>query len=126
MRAVRAAIVPFLLLAVLFAVGRLEPSFPQLAHFDFIWDVLVGALLGVCLCLLPALSGFPPRKNKSVGLFWIAAFAALLLIFYQYMTLITGMRLSVVAFLTGVGSRVRVIEGAVLGYCSVTAGRGKI
>lgn len=126
MRNVRAIIVPILLLVILCALAWLQVQLPIVAAFDFIWDVILGAALGVGLSLLPVLSGFAVRRNAMTSMLWVCGFLSLLLIFYQYMTLVTGLQLDSLAFLATPNTRMRIVEGAILGYCSFTAGRGKI
>ncbi len=126
MRNARAAIIPVLLLAALIALSCFELQFDRLANFPFIWDVLLGAAAGIGLSMLPQLSGFSQKKNAATSMYWICGFAALMVIFYQYITSVTGMGFPPVAFLSSAGPRMRIIEGVVLGYCSTVAGRGKV
>lgn len=126
MRNVRAVLVPIGLLLALGALAWLVIDVPIIAHFDFIWDVLLGALLGAGLAVLPAWAGYPPKRNAQTGMFWACGFVALLLIFYQYMTQVTGLGIEALAFLSTPGTRMRIVEGAFMGYCSLIAGRGKM
>lgn len=126
MRNIRAAIVPVLLLAVVYALAWVQLTIDQIAQFDFIWDVLLGIVLGLGLAFLPGMAGFAQRRNSVTTMFWICGFLSLLVIFYQYISLVTGMRINEIAFLTAPGPRLRIVEGALLGYCSCVAGRGKI
>lgn len=126
MRNVRVAVLPILLMAAATALAWWRPEVHAIAHFSFIWDVLLGAVLGALLALLPQLSGFTPRRNAATGMFWVCGFVSLLLIFYQYATMLTGLSIEAISFLAMPNGRMRVIEGAFLGYCSVLAGRGKI
>ncbi len=125
MRNFRAAVIPVLLLAAACALAYFDLKFDRVAHFGFIWDVLLGAALGAALVLLPSMSGFSARKNALTSMYWVCGFTALLLVFYQYMTLVTGMRIESLAFLSNPGPRMRIVEGVLLGYCSLMAGRGK-
>lgn len=126
MRNIRAVFVPILVLAALMALAWLEVQLAAVARFDFIWDVLLGCVLGMALALLPGLAGFAQKKNVMTSMLWVCAFLALLLVFFQYMTLVTGMRVEGLSFLTTPGTRMRVVEGAVLGHCTVIAARGKL
>ena len=126
MRNVRAVMVPVLLLAAVVALAWFDLQIPIVAHFDFIWDVLLGGALGAGLAFLPVMSGFTVRRNALTSMFWVCGFLSLLLIFYQYMTMVTGLRIEVLAFLASPGPRMRIAEGVILGYCSFIAGRGKI
>lgn len=125
MRKVRAALLPMLLLIGLTALAWLDVRLDRVAHFGFIWDVLLGLMLGMGLCALPALSGFSARRNALTGMYWVCGFASLLLIFYQYTNLLTGVSAEPLAFLTDPGPRMRIVEGALLGFTSLMAGRGK-
>lgn len=126
MRNLRTLFVPILMLAALCALAWFVLELPIIAHFDFIWDVLLGALLGAAFAWLPQLTGFPSRKNAQAGMLWACGFLSLLVIFYQYMTLVTGLHIDFLAFLATPGPRLRIVEGAFLGYCSFIAGRGKL
>lgn len=126
MRNIRAAIMPILLLIAICALAWLDVELPIVAHFSFIWDVLLGGALGAGLVFLPTLSGFTVRRNALTGMYWVCGFLSLLLVFYQYMTLVTGLHIDAIAFLDNPGPRMRIIEGTILGYCSFVAGRGKI
>lgn len=122
----RAVCMPVLVLAAVCALAWLEADLSFIAHFGFIWDVLLGAALGAGLALLPPMSGFAVRRNAATSMYWVCGFVALLLVFYQYAALVTGVYVQPLAFLSLPGTRMRVVEGAVLAYCSVVAGRGKI
>ena len=126
MRKARAVVVPALLLAAVTALAWLNVSLDQVAHFAFIWDVLLGAVLGAGRALLPQMAGFGARKNALTGAFWVVGFLSLLLIFYQYMNLVTGIRVEALSLLAGPGPRMRIAEGTILGYASFIAGRGKL
>lgn len=126
MRNVRAALVPILLLIAVCALAWFNIDLPFIAEFSFIWDVVLGAVLGIGIALLPALSGFTIRRNAFTSMYWICGFMALLLIFYQYMTMVTGLHADFLEFMTHPGPRMRIVEGVILGYCSLIAGRGKI
>lgn len=125
MRNIRAICMPILVLAVLVALAWLQVALPAVARFDFIWDVLLGGALGAGLALMPGLAGFAQKKNAMTSMLWVCGFLSLLLVFFQYMTLVTGMQVEALSFLTAPTTRMRIVEGAVLGYCSVIAGRGK-
>lgn len=125
MRNFRAIAMPLLLLAAITALAYANVSVDRIAQFGFIWDVLLGAALGAGLALLPPAAGFPGKRNALTAMFWVCGFATLLIIFYQYMTLMTGMNIETIAFLGNPNGRMRVVEGAMLGYCSIFAGRGK-
>ena len=126
MRKFRAAAMPLLVLAGICGLAYGTLSVDAIARFDFIWDALLGAALGAGLALLPAFSGFGARRNALTAMYWLCGFAALLLIFYQYMASVTGLTIDGLLFLSNPGPRMRVAEGAMLGYCSVVAGRGKV
>lgn len=126
MRKVQAVLVPLLILAALVALAWLQVDVPIIARFDFIWDVILGAALGLGLALLPQLSGFAPRKNALTSMFWVCGFITLLVVFYQYMSLVADLHIAALSFLSSPGPRMRLIEGALLGYCSFVAGRGKV
>lgn len=126
MRNVRAVLVPVVMLAAVVALAWLQVEVGAVAHFDFFWDVLLGVALGAALALLPQMAGFPAKRNTLTGMFWVCGFLALLLIFYQYMTLVTGMQVEALHFLAAPGARLRIVEGVMLGYCSFVAGRGRI
>lgn len=126
MRNLRMIIVPLLILAAISTLAMINVNITAIAHFVFIWDILLGAALGAGLALLPALSGFPTRRNAQTGMLWVCGFISLLLIFYQYMTLVTGMHIDALTFLASPNTRMRIVEGAVLGYTSLLAGRGKL
>lgn len=121
----QAAVAPLAALAAAVALSWFEPRVDGLAGFAFIWDVLLGAALGACLAAMPSLSGFVMRRNALTGMYWACGFVSLLLIFYQYMTTVTGMRIESLGFLAAPGPRMRIAEGVMLGYASLTAGRGK-
>ena len=126
MRNVRAAIMPLLVLALVVALSYYELKVGSIAKFDMIWDVLLGGAIGVALALLPSLSGFGAKRNALTGMYWVCGFTVLLLIFYQYMTSITGSQISGLYFLSNPAPRMCVAEGTVLGFCSMIAGRGKV
>lgn len=126
MQKIRAAVMPVLLLVLAYGLAWYNINISEIAQFDFIWDALLGVLLGIALAMLPTMSGFKLRKNAATGMYWICGFLTLLLIFYQYMTMVTGMKLDVLAFMHPTTARVRIVEGVILGYCSLIAGRGKI
>jgi len=126
MRKFRAAVLPLFLLAGVCSLAYFSLRIDAIAKFDFIWDVLLGAVLGGALALLPALSGFGARRNAYTGMYWVCGFTALLLIFYQYMNSVTGAQVDSLTFLLDPGPRMRVAEGVMLGFCSVVAGRGKV
>ncbi len=126
MRRIRAITVPLFVLAAACALALQNLQLDSVANFSFIWDVLLGSAVGVGLALLPAMSGFPGRQNGLVPMFWVCGFISLLMIFYQYMSAITGMHIQGLAFLAVDNPRVRIVESVLLGYCSMTAGRGKI
>lgn len=126
MRNIRIVFVPVLILAALCGLAMLEIDVTGIAQFGFIWDVLLGGVIGAALALLPAMAGFNVRRNAQTSLLWVCGFVTLLLIFYQYMTLVTGMRIEALAFLAAPGTRMRIAEGVMLGYCSFIAGRGKV
>lgn len=126
MRNFRAALVPLLLLAALIGLALLEFNLSVIAHFSFFWDVLLGAAVGVAMALISPLSGFQIRRNATTSMYWICAFVTLLLIFYQYMTFVTGLKIDALSFLAMPRGRARVVEGVFLGYCSLVAGRGKV
>ncbi len=125
MRKIRAAVVPLLALGATCALALFDVRLDSVAQFSFIWDVLLGAVVGALLALLPSLSGFPGKQNALTSMFWICGFVSLLLIFYQYMSLVTGVQVPQLAFLAP-SPRARIAESAVLGYCSLVAGRGKV
>lgn len=126
MRNVRAIAMPILLLAAVCMLAWLQISVKEVSQFDFIWDVLLGVALGAGLAFLPAMAGFAVRKNALTGMFWVCGFLSMLLIFYQYMTMVTSLQVEVISFLASPGTRMRITEGVFLGYCSFIAGRGKI
>lgn len=126
MRNLRVLVVPLLVFIALCALAMFHFDIPIIADFDFIWDVLLGAVLGAAFALLPAMSGFPVRRNAQTGIFWGCGFLSLAVIFYQYISQVTGMRIDALTFLASPGTRARIVEGAMLGYSSLTAGRGKI
>lgn len=126
MRNIRAVFVPILLLAALCALAWFDLSIPIIAEFSFIWDVILGTVLGIALAWLPTLSGFTSKRNQLTGMFWVGGFLALLLVFYQYMVLVTGLNVEALTVISSPGPRMRIVEGAFLGYCSFTAGRGKV
>jgi hypothetical protein len=126
MRKIRAAVVPLIALVLVCALASFDAQIESVAQFSFMWDVLLGVFVGVILALLPAMCGFSARQNALTSMFWIGGFASLLLIFCQYMSLVTGMQLKDLPFLSGAMPRARIAEGVMLGYCSLIAGRGKI
>ncbi|GHU83122.1 hypothetical protein FACS1894196_2490 [Clostridia bacterium] len=126
MRRVRAAVVPLLLLVAIGALTLWDPRVNVIAQFTFIWDVLLGVLLGAGLALLPSMAGIGAHRTPVAGLFWVCGFFALLLIFYQYTVLVADLSPRVLAFLAKPGPRARVVEGVMLGYASVIAARGKL
>ncbi|MCL1963941.1 MAG: hypothetical protein FWF69_02635 [Firmicutes bacterium] len=126
MRKFRAAAMPLVVLAAICSLAYFSLQVGAIAKFDFIWDTLLGAALGVGLALLPALSGFGARRNAYTSMYWLCGFAALLLIFYQYMSTVTGMRIEGLEFLSSPGQRMLIAEATILGFCSVVAGRGKV
>lgn len=126
MQKLRVAVVSVLVFVALGALAWLRLDVSFIAHFDFIWDVLLGLALGAAFAWMPTFTGFAVRRNAATGMFWICGFLFLLVIFYQYMTLVIGLHVEQLDFLAAPSTRMRVIEGAVLGYCSFTAGRGKI
>ena len=126
MQGFRAMMVPVLLFAAFLLLGAVDLQIPAIAHFDFIWDVLLGAVLGAGLAWLPTLAGFKAKRNATTSMFWICGFASLLIIFYQYMSLVTGSAIQALAFLNVPIARLRIVEGAMLGYCSFVAGRGMV
>lgn len=125
MRSVRAVVVPILLLAALGALAWLNIDIAVIAQFPFIWDVLLGVALGVGLALLLPLSGFAVRRNALTGMLWVCAFLSLLIIFYQYMVQVTGLHVEALTFLAMPGTRLCIVEGAVLGFTTLIAARGK-
>ena len=127
MKKLRAMLCPVAVLLVLSMLALWNVTVQAIAYFGFIWDVLLGAALGISLALLPTFCGFGARKNASVSMFWVCGFAALLLIFVQYMSLVTDLALPDLPFLSSsYNGRILVVEGALLVYCSVVAGRGKL
>jgi hypothetical protein len=126
MRKIRVAAMPLLLLAALWALAGWRAELPQIAHFDFIWDVLLGGAVGAGFALLPQMASLGGKRNGLTGLFWVCGFVALVLVFYQYISLVTGVSAQGLGFLENPGTRTRMVEGAVLGYCSFVAGRGKL
>lgn len=126
MRRIRAIMVPLLVLTATCALALFDFKLDSVANFSFIWDVLLGSVLGVGLALLPSTSGFISRQNNLTAMFWVCGFISLLLIFYQYLSTITGTHIQGLAFLAVGDVRIRIVEGVFLGYCSAVAGRGKI
>lgn len=115
-----------MLLCVLWLLARLDANVTHIARFDFLWDVLSGAAAGVVFCLLPVAGGFGARRNVRTSMLWLPAFFALVVIFYQYAVLVTGLESPPFRFLLGAGTRLRMVEGAAVGYCAAVAARGKI
>lgn len=126
MRKLRAAAVPLLILSGLVLFASLDVTLDAVAHFAFIWDVLLGALLGAAFALLPQLAGFGGKRNVLTAMCWVGGFCAMMLIFFQYISLITDFRVHSMAFLAAPGPRARIVEGAALGFFSFVAGRGSL
>lgn len=126
MRNFRAVFAPLLVLCAACGLAMLSVRLEAVVHFDFIWDVLLGAALGILLALLPTFAGFGGKHQAVTSMLWVCGFAALLLIFYQYASMVTGWHMDAISFLSSPGPRLRIAEGAVLGYCSLIAGRGKV
>ena len=124
MRNARAVAVQVLIIAGLCALAWLQLELPAIAHFDFPWGLLLGILLGVLLALLPALAGFPVRPNALAGMYWAGAFILLLLVVYQYLSMVTGLHLDALRFISQPAARLRIVEGALLGFCVTQAMRG--
>jgi len=126
MLGLRAIFVPVALFALLILIASFDFTIGMIAEFAFIWDVAVGILLGVALAALPALSAFKGVGDKNLAFFWVCGFCSLLLIFVQYMSTVVGLQTEGAAFAPPTNARMRIIEGAILGYCSLVAGREKI
>ena len=126
MRKLRAILAPGALFALLILIASFDLDIGVIAEFAFIWDVTVGILLGAGLAALPALSAHKGRNDKHLAFFWICGFCALILVFVQYMSTVMGLQTEGAAFVPPTNARMRIIEGALLGYCSLVAGREKI
>lgn len=126
MRRMRAMLVPIALLALLVLISSQSPNIEAIAAFDFIWDVVVGIALGASIAALPSLSAFNGIEDKRLSFLWACGFCSLIIIFAQYMTTVVGLRTEGFDFIPPTSARMRVVEGAFLGYCSLVAGREKI
>jgi hypothetical protein len=126
MRKVRVALMPVLLLAALWALAGWRVDMPRIAHFGFIWDLLLGAALGAGFALLPQFASIGSKREALTGYFWFGGFVTLLLVFYQYISQVLGISAQALRFLENPDTRTRIIEGAVLGYCSFVAGRARL
>lgn len=126
MRSLRAAVFPVLLMLALVFLSCLSFELPSISHFEFIWDVLIGGALGAGLAFLPTIAGFEGKRNPLGSKLWIAAFVTMLLVFYQYISLVTRIQLHLLPFLENPGARMRIVEGALLGFLSFAAGRSRV
>ena len=125
MKKLRTAAVPLLTAAVLTALALVSLSVPVIVRFDFLWDVLLGAALGAAFYWLPALSGFPVKKNLPGKKYWICAFVMLVMMCCQYFSLASGLDFRFLSVLANPSVRVRVVEGAFFAFCAFHALRGK-
>ena len=125
MRRIRAILAPIALFALLIFISSLNLNIGAIAEFSFIWDIALGIALGVGAAALPALSAYKGAGDKHLAFFWICGFCSLVLIFIQYMSTVMGVQTEGAAFVPPTNTRMRVVEGAILGYCSLVAGREK-
>lgn len=86
----------------------------------------MGIACGTVFLLLPSAAGFGAKRNARTSIFWLPAFLALVVIFYQYTALVTGIEAPMLRFLHNPGTHARMVEGAALGYFASAAIRGKI
>lgn len=107
-------------------LARMNVNLASVARFDFIWDVAVGAVMGVFFLLLPSAGGFPVKKSTYTAVLWLPAFLVLVVIFYQYVSMISGIEAPFLRLLHNPGTRARMVEGAAVGYCAAAGVRGKI
>ena len=126
MQKLRAIVAPAALFALLILIASFDFAIALIAEFSFIWDIAVGIMLGAGLALLPALSAHKSANDRNLAYFWICGFCSLLLIFLHYMSTVVGVQTEGAAFVPPTNTRMRVVEGALLGYCSVVAGREKV
>lgn len=126
MRKAQAIVLPVAILCILLALAFVELQLDAIAEFAFIWDVLLGIALGVGIAILPALAGFESKRNERTSFFWVCGFVSMLLIFCQYISSVIVLRADIVTFLPQANARMRMVEGAFLGYCSYIAARGKM
>lgn len=126
MKKLRALIYPTLLLAGLWLLADININYVRIAHFDFILDALIGIVMGVVFAVIPSVGGFGTRRTPQTSMLWLPAFAMLVVLFYQYASLVTGFTSESLRFLFNPTVRLRVTEGAALGYCVTAACRGKL
>ena len=126
MHRLKAAVVPVLMLVLAVTLAHSSLSVPQVSHFEFVWDVLLGAALGAFLSVLPSMAGFGSKRNALTGMLWVGGFVTMILVFYQYISLVTGVAIDSLSLIAAPSQRMRIVEGTMLGYLSFTAGRGRI
>jgi hypothetical protein len=117
MQKIRTVIMPLLLLAAVSALSYFSWTYPGIAKFAFLWDALLGLVLGAGLAVLPQWTGVQSKPNLQSGLFWVGAFLALALLCTQYVGQVTGMVPFGLMWLTQAGTRACVSEGALMGFC---------
>ena len=126
MKNLRALVYPALLLAGLWLLSDINVNFVRIAHCDFLLDALIGVVLGIVFAVIPSAGGFGTRRAPQTSMLWLPAFVMLVLLFYQYAALTTGFGSERVRFLLNPTTRLRVVEGAALGYCVTIACRTKL
>lgn len=126
MRRIRAVVAPVALFALLIFIASFGPDIGAIAEFAFIWDIAIGILLGAGLAVLPALSAHKSANDKYLAFLWVGGFCSLVLIFIQYMSTVVGFQTEGAAFVPPTNAQMRIVEGALLGYCSLVAGREKV
>jgi len=122
---IRSMLCPILLFAVVAVVAMMGLSIPAIAYFDFLWDVILGVLLGGALNLFPALCAMTPKKNALSGNYWLCFFILLVILCCQYLSLTMNLHIPVLYVLANPSTRLRIVEGAFLGYCAFAAARGR-
>ena len=125
MKRIRSMLCPLLLAAALFALAILGVSIPAIAYFDFLWDVILGILLGGAMNLFPALCGIPAKKNALTCNYWLCFFILLVILGCQYLSLAMRVHIPFLGVLANPSTRLRIVEGTFLGYCAFAASRGK-
>ena len=124
LRKLRAMLVPLVLLLVVVLCFGWDAPLPGGASASFLWNVLLGALLGCALCLLPTLTGSGARERFAAQR-WLACVLLALVLLYQYGAAHWGVRIPFLQWMLAENARVLFAEGCVLGCALVTAIRAK-